>query len=58
MKRKPMREFVKENRAELDACIKAALNDPDYRLNDSERCDWVMNDEGLYRWAKSEGVRV
>lgn len=24
------------------------------RLNDSEREMWVMNDEGLYRWWKSE----
>jgi len=28
------------------------------RLNDEERRQWVLNDEGLYRWARSEGVRV
>lgn len=30
-------------------------NDP---LNDSERREWVLNDEGLYRWARSEGVKI
>ena len=28
------------------------------RLNDSERRDWIMNDEGLYNWAWRSGVRV
>ncbi len=27
-------------------------------LNDDERKEWVLNDEGLYRWARSEGVRI
>ncbi len=27
-------------------------------LNDSERRDWVMNDESLYNWARREGVRI
>ena len=28
------------------------------RLNDSERRQWILNDEGLYRWARAEGVRI
>lgn len=28
------------------------------RLNDSERKEWIRNDESLYRWARSEGVRM
>lgn len=28
------------------------------RLNDSERRLWILNDEGLYNWARSEGVRI
>lgn len=51
-----MRDFIKANRAELDECIHRSM--PGYRLNDSERRDWIENDEGLYNWAKSEGVRV
>lgn len=27
-------------------------------LNDRERRLWILNDEGLYNWARSEGVRI
>jgi hypothetical protein len=27
-------------------------------INDSERREWILNDEGLYRWARQEGVRI
>jgi len=27
-------------------------------LNNSERRLWVLNDAGLYAWARSEGVRI
>ena len=52
-----MKDFIRSNREELDQCIKTAC--PNLRsLNDSDRREWVMNDEGLYNWARSEGVRV
>ena len=54
-----LREFVKTNRKELDSCIARALgrvSNP--RPNDEERRLWVLNDEGLYRWARGEGVRI
>lgn len=53
-----MREFIRRNRKELDQAIKTALDDPDFKLNDNERRLWVLNDEGLYRWARSEGVKI
>ena len=53
-----MREFIRSNRDELDAGIRRALGDPDYCLNDKEREQWVLNDEGLYWWARREGVRI
>jgi hypothetical protein len=31
---------------------------PPTRKNDAERDAWVMNDEALYLWARSEGVRA
>lgn len=63
MHRRSLREFICENRAELDACIRRALQGdrltPLYMpLNDEERRQWVLNDEGLYGWARSDGVRI
>ena len=52
------REWLRKNRTELDIYIRRALGYPDYRLNDYDRWQWVQNDEGLYLWAKRDGVRV
>ena len=49
-------KLIKENREMIDSAIKRVC--PDCRLNDSERELWINNDEGLYRWAKSKGVRI
>lgn len=51
-----LREFIKQNREELDTCIKNVV--PNSRLNDEERRQWILNDEGLYHWARSEGVKI
>lgn len=53
-----IKAFIKANRAELDAAIRRALGRPGAKLNDEERRQWILNDEGLYLWARSEGVRV
>lgn len=49
-------EFIKENKAEIDTCIKRVV--PNARLNNEERRLWILNDEGLYNWARSEGVKI
>ena len=49
-------QFIKENRQELDACIKSVV--PNCSLNDSERRLWILNDESLYNWARSCKVRI
>lgn len=51
-----LRKWIQENRAELDRCIRHSCENA--RLNDEERRLWILNDEGLYNWARSEGVRV
>lgn len=51
-----MQEFIKKNREELDSCIKRVCSN--VSLNDRERQMWILNDEGLYRWARSEGVKI
>lgn len=56
MPRKSFREWIRENRKELDEYIHRVV--PSYRLNDEDRRQWVLNDEGLYLWARGEGVRV
>ena len=53
-----MRDFIKNNRSELDACIERATNNNHNYRNDEERRLWIENDEGLYNWARSEGVRI
>lgn len=52
-----LREFIRKNREELDRIIKGEVPNS-RRLNDEEREMWVLNDEGLYKWARREGVPV
>lgn len=56
-KRPTLRGFIRENRAELDAAIRRACPNAS-AFNDDERRLWILNDEGLYLWAKGEGVNV
>lgn len=51
-----LRDFIKQNKDEIDTYIKSVV--PENKLNDKERQLWIMNDEGLYNWAKAEGVRI
>lgn len=51
-----MKDFIKENKEELDKAIHRVA--PGLKLNDSERRQWILNDESLYRWARSEGVKI
>lgn len=51
-----LREFIRENRQVLDECIRQVV--PNARLNNEERRLWILNDESLYNWARSEGVRI
>ena len=65
-----MREFIKRNRKELDEAINRAMYrydgnggpgtipTPPPTHNDEERRQWILNDESLYRWARSEGVQI
>ena len=48
------RDWIKDHRESIDACVRkhygVSIN------SDAEREEWVMNDEGLYNWARSEGA--
>lgn len=52
-----MRNFIKRHRTDLDDYICQKLSCKN-KLNDIERKEWILNDEYLYRWAKSEKVPV
>lgn len=51
-----MREFIRQNREELDEAIRRVC--PGAAQNDDERELWILNDEGLYNWARGEGVPI
>jgi len=53
---KSMEEFIEKNRGQLDECIRRVC--PYIELDDDDREDWILNDEGLYNWARGEGVDV
>jgi hypothetical protein len=54
-----LRQFIAANRDELDDIIARALKmDHNPRPDDDERRLWILNDEGLYHWARSEGVKI
>jgi len=54
---KKLREWIRQNRHEIDELIRRAC--PNIGpLNDDDRRQWILNDEGLYLWAKAEGTNV
>ena len=54
-----LRQFIKDNRAEIDNAIARVLGEKQpYYKNDDERRLWILNDEGLYNWARREGVKI
>lgn len=48
--------FVEEHRQEIDDYIHTV--NPNQEIDDEERENWVMNDEGIYEWALNEGVNI
>jgi hypothetical protein len=55
-KNKSLTAFIEEHREELTKAI--LLAGAKGSINDNDRRGWILNDEGLYRWARSEGVRI
>lgn len=56
-----IRQFIRANRAIIDSIIrKATGREGDLRVtvNDEDRRQWILNDEGLYNMARREGVRL
>lgn len=65
-----MKDFIDQHQREIDDAINAAIYrwdgngrpgkvpTPAPTYDNQTRRDWIANDEGLYRWARSEGVRI
>jgi hypothetical protein len=53
---KSLTQFIKDNKTEIDNAILRVCNN--CQLNDRERRLWILNDEDLYSWAKSEEVKI
>lgn len=51
-----LRQFIRENRDELRAVIRAHCPNVGV-LSESDLAEWIQNDEGLYLWAKASGVK-
>jgi len=57
MRKKSLREFVKEHREEITNYILSKCSNCKVTLEELE--NWVKaGDEGLYRWARHEGVNI
>lgn len=54
------RKFLTDYRTQIDATIRAKHGMQSYAdsLNDTDRWVWILNDEGLYNFARSVGVKV
>jgi len=52
-----LRKFIRENRKAIDEYIKSVCPNC-CPLNDELRRDWILNDESLYNWARSNGVNI
>jgi hypothetical protein len=46
------RDFIRQNRKAIDSVIRKAVKNPGYTINDEERHQWLLNEEGLYSWAR------
>lgn len=53
-----MDKFIQANKEQLDNAIKSKVKNSGFKINNEERRLWILNDEGLYNWARSEGVKI
>lgn len=50
-------EFIRDYREAIDRVIRS-YNPCPPPITNKERELWILNDEGLYHWARSKGVRI
>ena len=52
-----MSTFIQNNRHHIDHVIRSVCSNCQIE-DDDDREEWILNHEGLYEWARSEGVDV
>jgi hypothetical protein len=52
-----MQQFINDNKVQIDAHITKRVPNLG-RVDNKKRRMWIANDEYLYGWARSQGVRV
>ena len=53
-----LKEFIKVNKQDIDLSIRRVVDNDEFKITNSDREEWVLNDEGLYLWTKDCGVRI
>ena len=53
-----LRAFIQNNRQPLETYIRQQIKRPDHQISQEECRLWILNDEGLYLWARREGCRI
>lgn len=51
-----IKDFIRKHRTEIDRIVYTY-----YQVtvrNDKTRLEWILSDEGLFRWAHQEGVNI
>jgi len=51
-----LKQFLKENKAEIDKVIEEYYGVK--VTTNTARIEWILSDEGLFRWAHREGVNI
>lgn len=51
-----IKQFIKDNRKKIDSIVQEFYGQTP--SSDTDRHEWILNDEGLYRWAHQEGVNI
>jgi len=52
-----LEEFIQEYHRQIDTVILTAVPNSG-PIDNEERRLWILNDPGLYSWARSEGVDI
>lgn len=51
-----IQQFIKINRTQIDKIVFEYYGKTP--TNNTNRYEWILSDEGLYRWAHQEGVNI